>query len=128
MNDTGGLPLQTILIAEDNEDLRGMLRQLLESNGYAVLEAADGREAADVALRGRPDLSLMDLGLPGVDGLAAVAEIRRHIPPAEMPILIISAYDRIEFRTEAISAGCSGFIAKPIDPASLLETIKLLLQ
>jgi two-component system cell cycle response regulator DivK len=122
------VPLPTILIAEDNEDLRGMLRQLLEANGYAVLEAADGREAAEVALRERPNVSLMDLGLPGVDGLAAVAEIRQHVSAIEMPILIISAYDRIEYRTEAISAGCSGFVTKPIDPTSLLQTIELLLQ
>ena len=120
--------MPTILIAEDNEDLRGMLRQLLEANGYAVLEAADGREAAEVALRERPNVSLMDLGLPGVDGLAAVAEIRQHVSAIEMPILIISAYDRIEYRTEAISAGCSGFVTKPIDPTSLLQTIELLLQ
>ena len=105
-----------------------MLRQLLEANGYRVLEAVDGGEAVEVAIGERPDLVLMDLGLPGTDGLAAVAEIREHVPVAEMSILIVSAYDRLEYRTEAINAGCSGYVTKPVDPAALLRTIKLLLQ
>ena len=119
--------LPTILIAEDNDDLRSMLRQLLEANGYRVLEAVDGREAVSVAMTERPELVLMDLGLPGTDGLSAVTEIREHISAAEVLILIVSAYDRLEYRTEAISAGCSGYITKPIDPAALLKTINLLL-
>jgi two-component system cell cycle response regulator DivK len=105
-----------------------MLKELLEASGYMVLEAADGREAADIALSKRPDLVLMDLGLPGTDGLSAVSEIREQIPVDEMPVIIVSAYDRLEYRTEAISAGCSGYITKPVDAPALLETIKLLLH
>jgi DNA-binding response OmpR family regulator len=120
--------LPTILIAEDSDDLRDMLRQLLEANGYRILEAADGRGAVGVAILERPQLVLMDLGMPGTDGLSAVNEIRGHISAAEMLILIISAYDRLEYRTEAISAGCSGYITKPVDPAALLRTINLLLR
>ncbi len=120
--------MQTILIAEDNDDLRAMIKELLEARGYGVLEAADGHEAAAMALSEHPDLVLMDLGLPGTDGLSAVAEIRKKVPVVEMPIIIISAYDRLEYRTEAISAGCSGYVTKPLDPTSLVETIKLLLR
>ncbi|MDQ3920098.1 MAG: response regulator [Acidobacteriota bacterium] len=105
-----------------------MLRQLLEANGYRVLEAADGREAVGVAMTERPELILMDLGLPGTDGLSAVTEIREHVSVAEMKILIVSAYDRLEYRTEAISAGCSGYVTKPVDPAALLRTIDILLR
>ena len=119
--------MPTILIAEDSDDLRSMLTQFLEANGYRILEAVTGREAIEVALTERPELVLMDLGLPGVDGLSAVTEIRKHIPVSEMPILIVSAYDRLEYRTEAISAGCSGYLTKPVDPAVLLRTINLLL-
>lgn len=119
--------MKTILIADDNEDLREMLSHLLGVNGYRVLEAASGQDAADIAVRERPDLVLMDLGLPGKDGLSAVAEIRESIPPDQMPILIVSAYDRLEYRTEAISAGCSGFVAKPVDNGALLRTIRFLL-
>lgn len=120
--------MATILIAEDNDDLRDMLKELLEANGYLVLEAVDGREAADMALDRRPDLVLMDLALPGTDGLSAVSEIRAQVPVAEMPVIMVSAYDRLEYRTEAISAGCSGYITKPIEAASLLKTIQLLLS
>lgn len=118
----------TILIAEDSDDLRGMLREFLERNGYEVLEAVDGGEAVAVALGERPDLVLMDLGLPGTDGLTAVAEIRAHLPATEMPVIMVSAYDRLEYRTEAISAGCSGYVTKPVDPAALLRTINPLLR
>lgn len=118
--------MPTILIADDNEDLRGMWSQLLEANGYRVLEAADGLEAAERAVGERPALVIMDLGMPGMDGLSAVAEIRRHVPASETEILIVSAYDRIEFRTEAVAAGCGGFMTKPVEPAALLKTIRLL--
>ncbi len=120
--------MPTILIAEDSDDLRSMFRQLLEANGYRILEAEDGQEAVSVAMTERPELVLMDLGLSGTDGLSPVNEIREHIPAAEMMILIVSAYDRLEYRTEAISAGCSGYITKPVDPAALLRTINLLLR
>ena len=118
----------TILIADDNEDLRDMMRQLLESHGYRVLEAADGRQAAERAVRERPALVIMDLGMPDLDGFSAVAEIRRHVPAPEMEVLIVSAYDRLEYRTEAVAAGCGGFIAKPVDPTALLKTVRLLLR
>jgi DNA-binding response OmpR family regulator len=118
----------TILIAEDSGDLRSMLKQFLEANGYRILEAVTGREAVEVALTERPELVLMDLGLPGTDGLSAVAEIRGRISVAAMPIIIVSAYDRLEYRTEAVGAGCSGYITKPVDLGALLRTITLLLR
>ena len=124
----GDGPMRTILVAEDNDELRSMFRDLLEANRYAVLEAVDGREAADVAVRERPDLVIMDLGLPGTDGLSAVAEIREQVPAGLMPILIVSAYDRLEYRTEAVSAGCAGYLTKPVDVAELLAVVGRLLE
>lgn len=120
--------MRTILIAEDNEDLRGMLSQFLCANGYRTVGAADGHEAVEAAARERPDLIIMDLRMPGMDGLSAVAEIRRRAPADETPVVIVSAYDRLEFRTEAVAAGCAGFITKPVEPAELLKTIRLLLE
>ena len=120
--------MPTILIADDNDDLRDMLSQYLGANGYRAVGAADGHEAVETAARERPDLIVMDLGMPGMDGLSAVAEIRRRAQFEETPILILSAYDRLEFRTEALSAGCVGFLTKPVNPAELLKTIKLLLR
>lgn len=119
--------MPTILIADDNYDLRGMLGQLLRANGYEVAEAADGREAVEVVASERPDLVVMDLGMPGVDGFSAVAEIRRLTPGDATPILILSAYDNLEYRTEAVNFGCAGYITKPVDPAGLLKTIRMLL-
>lgn len=120
--------MKTILIAEDNYDFREMLRQFLGASGYRTLEATDGEQAVEVATRECPDLILMDLGLPGTDGLSAVTAIREHLPLAGVPILIVSAYDRLEYRTEAISAGCSGYITKPVDLDALLKMLNLLLQ
>lgn len=118
----------TILIAEDSEELRDFLKTFLEGHGYKVLEACEGREAVAAALRERPDLILMDLGLPGTDGLSAVRKIREHSPAAETPVLIVSAYDRVEYRTEAVEAGCGGYLTKPLDPNLLLKTVRLLLH
>ena len=118
----------TILIAEDNDDLRALLSQYLGANGYRAVGAADGYEAVEAAVSERPDLIVMDLGMPGMDGLSAVAEIRRLAPAEETPVLILSAYDRLEYRTEALNAGCVGFLAKPVDPAELLRTIRLMLR
>jgi DNA-binding response OmpR family regulator len=119
--------LPTILIADDNEDLRFMLSQFLTANGYRAVGAADGHEAVEVAARERPDLIVMDLGMPGMDGLSAVAEVRRRSPADAPPILIVSAYDRLEYRTEAVAAGCADFLAKPLNPTELLKTIRMLL-
>lgn len=119
--------MPTILIAEDNEDLRDMLSQFLRANGYGVVGVADGQEAVEAAARERPDLIVMDLGMPGMDGLSAVAEIKRRDPARSPPVFIVSAYDRLEYRTEAVAAGCVGFLAKPVDPAELLKSIRLLL-
>ena len=118
----------TILIAEDSDDLRDFLKTFLEGQGYRVLEAGEGDEAVAAVMRDRPDLILMDLGLPGTDGLSAARKIREHPPATETPILIVSAYDRVEFRTEAVEAGCGGYLIKPLDPNQLLRTIKLLLH
>jgi DNA-binding response OmpR family regulator len=118
----------TILIAEDSEDLRDFLKTFLEGHGYRVVEACGGLEAVAAFMRERPDLVLMDLGLPGTDGLTAVRKIREHQPAAETPILIISAYDRVEYRTEAVEAGCGGYLIKPVDPNQLLKTVRLLLH
>jgi DNA-binding response OmpR family regulator len=63
-----------------------------------------------------------------MDGQSAVAELRRRPPADETPVVIVSAYDRLEFRTEAVAAGCAGFITKPVDPAELLKKIRLLLE
>lgn len=118
---------RTNLIAEDSDDFRLMMRMFLETRGYEVITAGDGAGAVEAAVRHRPAVVLMDLGLPVVDGIAAAREVRKELTPAETAIVIVTAYDTAEFRAEALDAGCAGYVVKPVDPSTLLEVIELLL-
>ena len=116
-----------VLLVEDTEDNRFMMRRLLEMVGYTVVEARNGQEAVRLAESETPALILMDLSLPIIDGLAATRLIRK-IPAAEKtPIIAVSAHDTSDFQAEAMTAGCDGYITKPIDFASLESLIARLL-
>ena len=104
-----------VLVVEDFEDNRFMMRRLLEMAGYEVLEATDGEQALAMAQRARPALILMDLSLPRLDGLAATRGIRQHPELSEVPIVAVSAHDSADFHAEALAAGCNDYVAKPID-------------
>ena len=117
----------TILLVEDTEDNRQMMRRLLEMSGYQVVEAMNGREAIEAALRVRPRIILMDLSLPFIDGLAATRKIRSTVGMDEVPIIAVSAHDSADFHHEALDAGCNAYITKPIDYPQLEETINRLL-
>ena len=112
----------TVLLVEDTEDNRFMMRRLLEMSGYAVIEATNGEEAVRLAQSERPDLILMDLSLPVIDGLAATRAIRKLDGFKETPIVAVSAHDTSDFQSEALAAGCNSYITKPID-FSHLETL-----
>ncbi|HEX8071491.1 MAG TPA: response regulator [Pyrinomonadaceae bacterium] len=105
----------TILLVEDFEDNRFMMRRLLEMGGYRVVEAVNGQEAIEAAGRVRPDLILMDLSLPQLDGLAATRRIRQLDGLAFTPIVAISAHDTSDFRADALAAGCDEYLTKPVD-------------
>lgn len=106
---------RTILVAEDSLDSREMLQVLLEMKGYAVVSAADGLRAVEVALQKVPDLILLDLQLPGLDGLSVAKELRLHPELRAVPVIIISGHDPARYRTEALRAGCDDYLLKPID-------------
>lgn len=106
---------KVVLVVEDFEDNRFMLRRLLEMAGYEVLEATDGEQALAVAEQKRPALILMDLSLPRLDGLAATRGIRQHPELGNVPIVAVSAHDSADFHAEALAAGCNDYVAKPID-------------
>ena len=116
-----------LLLVEDSEDNRFMLRRLLEMGGYQVVEAVNGPEAVRIAEQGRPHLILMDLSLPIIDGLAATRKIRQMPKLANVPIIAVSAHDRADFHTQALEAGCDGYITKPIDFNKLEDLITRLL-
>jgi len=117
----------TVLLVEDTEDNRFMMRRLLEMSGYAVVEATNGEEAVRLAQSERPDLILMDLSLPVIDGLAATRAIRKLDGLSKTPIVAVSAHDTSDFQAEALTAGCNSYITKPIDFSQLELLISRLL-
>ena len=119
---------QKILLVEDTEDNRFMMHRLLEMDGYIVVEARNGQEAVTIARAEKPQLILMDLSLPVIDGLAATKLLRRIPEFAETPIIAVSAHDTADFKAEALAAGCNSYITKPIDFSELEELIKSLLK
>src|SRR5262245_14696989 len=104
-----------ILVAEDNTDSREMMVILLESKGYDVISAGDGLCAVDEALKRLPDLVLLDMELPGLDGLGVTKELRLHHEFQTVPIVIVSGYDPATYRQAALDAGCSDYWTKPIN-------------
>ena len=116
-----------ILLVEDTEDNRFMMRRLLEMSGYEVIEATNGEEAVRLAQSERPALILMDLSLPVIDGLAATRAIRKIDGHKETPIVAVSAHDTSDFQSEALAAGCNSYITKPIDFSHLEMLIARLL-
>jgi CheY-like chemotaxis protein len=106
---------KTVLLVEDFDDSRFMMRRLLEMDGYRVVEAKTGREAVEYAERECPDLILMDLSLPEVDGLTATKLIRRLERLCDTPIIALTAHDAAQFHEEAIEAGCNEYVTKPVD-------------
>ena len=105
---------KTVLIVEDYVDIRAMMKFLVEGFGYQVVEAADGQEAIERVKQFHPDLILMDLSLPVMDGLTATQLIRKVDGLSKIPIIAVTAYGNSYYR-RAIEAGCDDLINKPLD-------------
>lgn len=105
---------KTVLIVEDYPDTRLMMKYLLQRFGYDVVEAADGQEAVDKVQQAQPDLILMDISLPVMDGLTATQIIRKFDGFSKIPIIAVTAYGKSYYR-QAIEAGCDDLINKPLD-------------
>lgn len=113
----------TILVVEDFKDTRELISMWLRLQGYRVLEAADGGQAVEIARRECPDLVLMDLSLPTLDGMAATQQIREIEAMCDVPIIACSAHDTREWSDKALTAGCTDFISKPVDFNALEKVI-----
>lgn len=113
-----------ILVAEDDELSRDMLSRRLRRKGYDVVTAVDGRDAVKVALESEPDLILMDLSMPSVDGWEAVKWVRKNRRIASVPVIALTAYEIDGIRDAVRSAGFDDFERKPIDLPRLLEKIR----
>ena len=118
---------QTVLLVDDNEDVRALIRFWLEERGYCVVQAANGEAAVETALRERPDIILMDICMPHLDGFAAARRIRAREELRSIPILAISAHDIQELQGAAIDAGCDEILAKPVDSDKLEHALSRLL-
>ena len=119
---------RTVLIVEDSDDARYFMRLALEQLDYIVVEAENGAVALEVAERERPDIILMDLSLPIMDGLAATEKIRSNQKLREIPIVAVTAHQETDFRAGAKAAGFDAYVTKPIDIDFLSDLIKGLLS
>ncbi len=117
----------TVLIVEDDEDSRYLMRLELENLHYLVVEAENGEQAVEVAERDRPDIILMDLSLPVMDGIAATEKIRATDGLGSVPVIAVTAHQETDFREGAKAAGFDAYVTKPIEFKWLSELIKGLL-
>lgn len=119
--------MKTILVVDDYEDVRRMLKFLLESEHFRVLEASTGAQALRVVKNGRPDVILMDLALPGIDGFETIRRIRKIDGFQNTPIIVLTAYSRKAMYETALRAGTDYFMAKPIDFDELAQLLDQIL-
>lgn len=115
---------QRIMVVEDYDDTRLLLKQALEGFGYSVLEASNGQEAVDLAGREHPDLILMDLDLPILDGIAATQRIRQQADLEKVPIVAVTAYPMSYTHVKAFAKGCDEYMRKPIDISDLESVVR----
>ena len=115
---------QRILVIEDTEDNRQIIRDLLTSAGYELIEAVDGLEGVAAVEREQPDLILMDIQLPGIDGYEATRRIRKIPALATVPIIAVTSYALSGDEAKTREAGCDGYVAKPYSPRQLLAKVR----
>jgi len=119
---------QTILLVEDHEDNRIVYRTVLQHFGYTVLEAFDGEEGIRRAREELPDLILMDISIPRIDGWEATRMLKADPATQRIPIIALTAHALPEDRAQAVSVGCDGYLAKPIEPRRVLEEVQRALE
>ena len=122
------LLLRKILVADDDADTRELVSHILQLKNYQVVSVATADEARQQAIREPPDLIVMDIGMPEMDGLTAIWKLRETKTLAEVPIVILSAFDSYDLRAEAASAGCQAYITKPFEVSEFLAIVERLLD
>jgi len=113
-----------ILVVEDQEDNRRIMRDLLTSAGYEVMEAVTGEDGVSAAETHRPDLILMDIQLPGLDGYEATRQIKANPDLEHIPIIVVTSYALSGDDVKAFEAGCNAYVSKPFSPRELLAKIR----
>lgn len=115
---------KTILYIEDNEQNLYLITFILEKHGYLVHAARDGQEGIDAAAELLPDLILLDIQLPRMDGYTVARHLRSNPALADIPIMAVTSYAMAGDRDKALAAGCNGYIEKPIDPDTFLQQME----
>lgn len=124
----GASEQKTVLVVDDYDEIRSLTRQALESFGYRVIEASNGLEAVKVAQAESPDLILLDLSMPAMDGFATIHHLRKLLGLRDVPVIALSAHTAREIRDDAIAAGCRDFITKPVPIEKLKSTVERYLK
>ena len=119
---------RTVLVVDDFADSRLLLRTWFERRGFRVVEAENGLEAINQAETESPDLIIMDMQMPQLDGLSATRRIRDLKSPDYVPIVAVSAYGADQFREQALAAGCDEYVSTPFEPATLEGIIRSLVR
>jgi len=116
--------MKKILVVEDNGTNMYLICFILRNGGHEVIEAWDGEEGIELAIKERPDLIIMDIQLPGIDGLEATKRIRKSETDGKIPIIALTSYAMTGDKEKALKAGCTGYIEKPIDPETFMSEIE----
>lgn len=120
--------MKRILVVEDNERNMYLVCFIIERMGHVPIRAGTGEEGVELALRERPDLILMDIQLPGIDGQEATRRIRSSGVGKDVPIVAITSYAMTGDRDRLLEAGCTGYIEKPINPETIMSDIAAFLE
>ncbi|KAA0122010.1 two-component system, cell cycle response regulator DivK [Methylobacterium sp. UNC378MF] len=119
--------MKRILIVEDTEDNRRILRDLLSAAGYGIVEAPDGQRGVEVAQAEQPDLILMDIQLPVMDGYEAARRLKADPSTRHIPVVAVTSYALSGDEDRALAAGCDGYVAKPFSPRKVLSLVRQML-
>ena len=117
-----------ILVIEDHEDNRRIVRDLLTSCGYDIVEAATGADGVQLAIAQRPDLILMDIDLPDIDGYEATRRLKADPALRSIPVVAVTSYALSGDEARAMAAGCEAYVAKPFSPRALLAKVQELVR
>jgi two-component system cell cycle response regulator DivK len=120
--------MKTVLIVEDNEKNMKLARDILRAKGYATLEAVNGLDGVKLALQHKPDLVLMDIQLPDINGIEAFERIRANAATAKVPVVAFTASVTVNDRSRIGDAGFDGFLGKPINLKEFVETVRRMLE
>ncbi len=116
--------MKRILVIEDNETNIYLVGFILKKNDYEIIEARSGEEGIELAVKEKPDLILMDIQLPGIDGLETTKRIRELDAGRKIPIIALTSYAMTGDREKSLAAGCTGYIEKPINPDTFMGEIE----